>query len=149
MTAEATTASTTAAETASTATTKRTVLVLVLSALAAAAATTIVAFTARAVGADPEFPPLQPYVYLTFAIPGLLAAVGGWVLAVRYVRRSARALTVLVPVLLVLSFTPDVALLLLGFIPGANLTAVVALMFMHVIVAASAVIAGRTIAPPQ
>ena len=56
---------------------------------------------------------------------------------------------VLVPVLTVLSFAPDVALLVLGFIPGTTAVGVVALMLMHLVVVAAAVIAGRRIAPAR
>jgi hypothetical protein len=45
----------------------------------------------------------------------------------------------LVPVLAVLSFVPDAILLATGFIPGASLTAILALATMHVVVVAVAV----------
>src|SRR3546814_6810649 len=75
----------------------------VLLVVAAVAATAIVlsavAFGALALGADAGFAPLQPGPYLTFGIVGVLASLAGWVLIVRSVRRSARLLRVLVPVL--------------------------------------------------
>lgn len=126
------------------------VALTVLAAVAASAiATTLIALVARAVGAGDAFPPLQPAVYLTFAAAGTLAALGGWALVVRLVPRSARVLRVLVPVLVVLSLVPDVVLLITGFIPGATPGAVVALMLMHPVVAASAVVAGQRIAPAR
>lgn len=127
----------------------RTIVILVLAVLAVAVATAIVAVAALALGADPTFVPLQPMVYLSFAIPGVLGAIAGWAFVVRFLRQSARALTVLVPVLLALSLIPDVALLNLGFIPGATVTGVVGLMLMHPIVAVTAALAGRVIAPPR
>jgi hypothetical protein len=128
----------------------RTVALLVLAAVAASALlTSLIALVARAAGAGDAFPPLQPQVYLAFAIGGTLAALGGWALVVRFVRRSARLLRVLVPVLVVLSFVPDIALLVLGFIPGTTPGAVIALMLMHLVVAAVAVLAGRRIAPAR
>lgn len=126
------------------------VALTVLAAVAASAiATTLIALVARAVGVGDAFPPLQPAVYLTFAAAGTLAALGGWALVVRLVPRSARVLRVLVPVLVVLSLVPDVVLLITGFIPGATPGAVVALMLMHPVVAASAVVAGQRIAPAR
>jgi hypothetical protein len=137
------TVSTTATSTTATSRT-RTIVVLVLAALIVGVATTVVAFAALAAGADPAFAPLQPMAYLSFAIAGVLVAIAGWVLVVRFVRRSARALTILVPVLLALSLIPDV-----GFIPGATVAGVVGLMLMHPIVAVTATLAGRAIAPPR
>jgi hypothetical protein len=46
-------------------------------------------------------------------------------------RRPRTLLTVLVPVLLVLSLVPDVMLLVTGFIPGTTTTGAIALMLMH------------------
>jgi len=127
-----------------------TVTLTVLAAVAASALlTTLIAFVARAAGAGDAFPPLQPQAYLTFATAGTLLAIGGWVLVVRFVARSARLLRVLVPVLVVLSFTPDVVLLLTGFIPGGTPGAVVALALMHPVVAGAAVLAGQRIAPAR
>jgi len=150
MTAEPIPAVSTAASTRTPAASRaRTIVVLVLAVVITAIATTVVAFSALALGADPAFAPLRPMLYLSFAIPGVLAAIGGWVLVVRFVRRSARALTVLVPVLLALSLIPGVALLITGFIPGATPTGVVGLMLMHPIVAVTATLAGRAIAAPR
>lgn len=127
----------------------RTALLVIGAVAASAALTSIVAFVARAAGAGDAYPPLQPAVYLSFAIVGTLAALGGWVLVVRFVRRSARLLRVVVPALLVLSLVPDVALLALGFIPGTTAGGAIALMLMHVAVAAVAVLAGQRIAPAR
>ena len=125
-------------------------LALALGAVVVAAlASTASALGAIALGADPSFGPLQPPVYLSFAVLGTLAALGGWLLVVRVVRRSARALGILVPGLLVLSLVPDVVLLVTGFIPGTTVAGVVGLMLMHPIVAAVAVLTGRMIAPPR
>lgn len=114
---------------------------------ASALATSAVAFAARAAGASPDFAPLQPQAYLTFATAGTLLAILGWVLVVRLARRPARLLRVLVPTLLVLSLVPDVVLLFMGFIPNTNPVAVFGLMLMHPIVAGVAVLVGQRIAP--
>ncbi len=127
-----------------------TVTLTVLAAVAASAVvTTAIALVARAAGAGDAFPPLQPQAYLTFAVAGTIVALGGWLLVVRLVRRSARALRVLVPALVVLSWIPDVVLLVTGFIPGATPGAVIALALMHPTVAGIAVFAGRRIAPAR
>lgn len=123
------------------------VLVGALSVLAAMAASAIVAGIAVALGADPSFGPLLPPVFLAFAAAGTIAGLLGWVVVARRAAHPDRVLRVLVPVLVVLSLIPDVALLILGFIPGSSPTAVVALMLMHPIAAVSAVIGGRRIAP--
>ncbi|TPW76796.1 DUF6069 family protein [Schumannella sp. 10F1B-5-1] len=123
------------------------VLIGALSVLAAMAASAIVAGIAVALGADPSFGPLLPPVFLAFSAAGTIAGLLGWVLIARRAAHPGRLLRVLVPVLVVLSLVPDVALLILGFIPGSSPTAVVALMLMHPIAAVSAVIGGRRIAP--
>lgn len=124
--------------------------VLVLAALVVVAtATTLVSLAAIALGAEPDFGPLQPAAYLPYAIIGTLAALGGWVLVVRFVARSARLLRVVVPVLVGLSLIPDIALLVTGSIPGTTTVGVVALMLMHPLVAVAAVFTGRMIAPPR
>ncbi len=123
-------------------------LLLVLTGVAAsAAATTHLAVLATLMGAG--FAPLEPLPILTFAIVGTLLAIAGWVLVVRFVKRSAPVLRVLVPALVAASLIPDVILLATGFIPGTTPLGVVALMLMHVVVAASAVAVGRRIAPPR
>ena len=127
----------------------RTAGLALLAVALAAVGTTIASLAALAAGADPSFAPLNPPVYLTFAVVGTLVAVGGWVLVVRRARRPAQVLGILVPVLLVLSLVPDVILMLTGFIPGTSVAGVVGLMLMHPIVAASAVLAGSMIAPPR
>lgn len=126
------------------------VALLVLAAVGGAAAgASVIALAAHALGAGEGFMPLQPPAYLSFTVAGTLAALGGWWLVVRFVRGSARLLRILVPVLLVLSWVPDAVLLATGFLPGATPLGVVALMAMHVVVAAAAVLVGRRIAPPR
>lgn len=126
------------------------ITLLVLAGVAASAiATTVISLAAGALGANPGFMPLQPALYLSFATAGTLAAIAGWTLVVRFVRRSARVLRVAVPVLVALSLIPDVVLLLTGFIPGSNVAGVVGLMLMHPTVAAVAVLVGSRIAPAR
>ena len=117
----------------------RTVALLAAAAAVAGLATTVIAFTARAVGAGDAFPPLQPNVYLPFVVLGLVAATGGWALVRARAARPVRLLRVLVPVLTVLSLVPDVLLGATGFIPGATVTGSVALGLMHLTVVGVAV----------
>ena len=62
-------------------------------------------------------------------------------------KNPARVLSILVPVLTVLSFIPDTALAIIGFIPGASLTAVLGLATMHLVVVAVAVLLSLRLAP--
>ncbi|MGP3536382.1 DUF6069 family protein [Microbacterium sp. RD1] len=117
--------------------------------VASAIFTSALAFAALALGADAAFIPLQPGPYLTFGIAGFLVGLAGWVLVVRFARRSARVLRVLVPVLVLLTLVPDVVLLLTGFLPGTTGIGVAALMLMHVLVAATAVFIGQRISPAR
>ncbi len=117
----------------------RTVLILLGAIAGAVAVNAVVAAVAVRAGASASFQPLTPPVYATFTVLGVIAGWIGW----RIVRRrSARARTVLmllVPVVTLASFTPDLVLLATRFIPGTDPTAVVALMAMHVAVVAFAV----------
>lgn len=140
---------TTASTVAPRPTAARAALLVAAGVAASALAAALLSLLGLALGADPTFAPLQPPAYLTFAILGALAAIGGWVLVVRLVRSSARVLRALVPALVALSLIPDVVLLLTGFIPGATPTGVVALMLMHPSVAAIAVLVGSRLAPAR
>jgi len=122
------------------------VLTLVAAAAVAVAACAAIALAAVAAGAT-AFPPLMPYVFGPFAIAGLLAAYAGWRIVRGRVARPRAVLRVLVPALLVLSFIPDVILLLTGFIPGTTATGAVGLMLMHLTVAAVAVPVAQRLAP--
>ncbi len=125
----------------------RAALLLAAAFVVAGAANTVVALTALAVGADPEFAPLRAPAYLTFTLLGLLAASVGWRLVRRFARNPARVLRILVTVAVARALVPDVALALTGFIPGSNLTGVLALSMMHVVTVAVAVPVLQRLAP--
>jgi hypothetical protein len=126
---------------------RRTTLVTLVAAIAIAVlAAGTIALAAIAAGAT-AFAPLMPYVFGPFAAVGVLAAYAGWRIVRASVRRPRQVLRVLVPVLLVLSFIPDVVLLLTGFMPGTTTTGAVALMLMHLVVAAIAVPVSQRLAP--
>ena len=103
------------------------------------AANTIVAVTARNLGASSGFAPLTLPVYGGFTAVGVVAGWLGWRIVQRRAARPRTVLTALVPLVTVLSVTPDLLLLALHFIPGASTTGVVALMVMHVVVVVCAV----------
>ena len=125
----------------------RTAVPLVAGIVVAGTATTVVAFAALAAGADPRFAPLSAPASLTFTVVGVLAAYAGWRVVRRFARNPAATLRILVPVVLVLSFVPDVVLGITRFIPYTDTTGAVALAIMHVVVAGVAVPLSARLAP--
>ncbi|MGN6326248.1 DUF6069 family protein [Pseudolysinimonas sp.] len=115
----------------------RTALLLTAGVVVAGAASTVVALTVTALGAG--FPPLMPAVFLPFVVLGFAAAAGGWAIVRARANRPGRVLAVLVPVLTLVSFAPDVALAATGFIPGTTATGVSALALLHLVVVGVAV----------
>jgi hypothetical protein len=129
--------------------TGRIALTLVVAVAITIALNAVVAAIAGAAGATPGYGPLTFPAYGLFTALGFIAGWFGWTLIVRRAARPAALLRVLVPVVLVLSFIPDVVLLITGFIPGTTAVAAVALMVMHVIVVAIAVPTYARLAPPR
>lgn len=127
--------------------TRRTAVLTLIAAIAVAiAAAEIIALAAVAAGAT-AFPPLMPLVFGPFAAVGVLAGYTGWRIVRRLASTPRRVLRVLVPVVLALSFIPDVVLLSTGFIPGTTATGAVALMLMHLTVAGIVVPVSQRLAP--
>jgi hypothetical protein len=124
-----------------------TATILAVGVIVAILANSVIAIAAHAAGANANFSPLQIFVYAPFTAVGLIAAYIGWRIVGRRAHHPAATLRVLVPVLTVLSFAPDSILAITGFIPGATLTAVVALGLMHLVVVAVAVPICARIAP--
>jgi hypothetical protein len=122
-------------------------LALVAAIVVAVAANTVVALAALAAGASPAFSPLTIAVYGPFTVHGILAGYVGWRIVRGRAANPLRALRVLVPLLLVLSFAPDTVSAIIGFIPGSSLTGFVALMIMHPIVVAVGVPVYQRLAP--
>jgi hypothetical protein len=122
-------------------------LAVTAGAVIAIGANSVDAFAAIAAGASSSFAPLWPAVYAPFSVVGVVGAFVGWSIIRRRSSRPAAVLRVLVPVLAVLSFVPDAVLLATGFIPGASLTAVLALAIMHIVVVAVAVPLCQRLAP--
>jgi len=98
----------------------------------------VIAVIALAIGAPDDFQPLKPGSYIFLTTLGVLIGAGGWAI-VRKAAKDAEALVRwLVPAVVVVSFVPDFLLWSAG---GA--TGVIALLVMHVAVAATAVTAYR------
>jgi hypothetical protein len=110
-------------------------------------ANAIIAFSALAAGASSAYPPLMPPAFLTFTAIGVGVGYLGWRIVRRMFERPARVLRVLVPVVLVLSWVPDVILAITGFIPGTTVTGALGLALMHAVVVAVAVPVYARIAP--
>jgi uncharacterized protein DUF6069 len=104
----------------------------------------VVALLARAAGASAEFVPLHPSSYLPLTVIGLVLGASGWAVVRRVAGRPATLLRRLIPVVVLVSFVPD--LTQLGS-AGGGLLAVAALMVMHVVVAAAGVLAYRRVLP--
>jgi len=110
----------------------------------------LVALVAKAVFDIPdEFQQLTLPVYGFLTVLGAIVGAIGWHLVVARSRNASGVLRVLVPTVLVLSFIPDVMLLVTESQPGTTTAGVVALMLMHVGVAAAALPAFRRFIPPQ
>jgi hypothetical protein len=106
---------------------------------AAVVAILLNAVVAAVAGAPSGYGPLTPPAYGLFTVLGLGIGWLGWRLVLSRARDPRRTLSVLVPVVLVASFIPDILLLVLRFIPGTTTSAAVALMAMHVVVVLVAV----------
>ena len=100
-------------------------------------------------GAGDDFVPLTPGPIILWTLVGALVGAVGWRLVVTRSARSRALLGTLVPVVLVLSLVPDVALLATNSTPGQTTGGVVALMVMHVVTAVIAVTAYRRAMPAR
>jgi hypothetical protein len=121
-----------------------------LAAVGAFAVNSVIALVGRG-GLDvpSEFMPLQPQVYGSLTVVGVLVGALGWRLVAARSANALPVLRVLVPVVLVLSFIPDVVLLATKSQPGTTTAGVLCLMLMHLGVAAVAVPVYRRFMPPQ
>lgn len=117
----------------------RRALILAAAVAIAIAANSMVALIAVAAGAPTTYGPLTLPAFSLFTTVGVVAGWIGWSLVRRHARDPRRTLTMVVPIVTVASFVPDVLLLALRFIPGTTVSAVIALMVMHLVVVAVAV----------
>ena len=82
---------------------------------------------------SPEFMPLQIGPPIAFTIMGVLGAVIVYAIIGRLSRRPIRLFRVIALIVLVLSFIPDIGLLMTGMIPGTSPVAVGTLASMHIV----------------
>lgn len=108
-------------------------------ALIAVALNALVSWVAVSWGAPATYGPLTLPAYGLFTVLGVVGGWVGWTLLRRRAQNPDRMLRLLVPVVTLVSFVPDVLLLAFGFIPGTTTIAVLALMVMHIVVVAVAV----------
>ncbi|TDU03099.1 hypothetical protein EDD99_1515 [Streptomyces sp. 846.5] len=113
----------------------------------AVAVNAIVAATAHAAGASDDFEALQLPSYAALTVLGVLIAAAAWAIIRARSARPARLLRTLVPVVLIISLIPDVMVGISDSQPGTSWGAVIALMVMHVAVAAVAVPSYRRLLP--
>ena len=115
-------------------------------AVVASAGNAVISLLAHALGASSKFQALTPAAYVPLTVIGIVAGTIGWGIVRRLAKDPGRLLGRLVPIVVVVSFVPDLALLG-GNQPGTSALAVVALMAMHVLVATVAVLAYRRVLP--
>ena len=84
------------------------------------------------------FFPLQSAAFVMLTVVGVLAAVIAYAVIGRFTHNPVRNFRVVAGVALLVSFLPDLGLLVSGM-PGATFTGVLGLMAMHVVAAAVAV----------
>jgi hypothetical protein len=116
----------------------RIALATALAAIVATAVDYVIQEATRSLFAIPvEFAPFQGTV-IPYTIGGIVLAAIAYVVVQRFARDPRRAYMRLAIVALVLSWIPDVALLLINE-PGATVAGVAALMLMHAVAAVTIV----------
>ena len=117
----------------------RIALAIVLAAVVAAVVNTLLGLLIGVI----EGTGYNPTTAIAYSVIGVLIGALGWALVRRVAPRPAAVLRWLVPLVVVLSFVPD--LLLLQY--GLSVLLVVGLMLMHVVCAVVAVPAFRRVLP--
>jgi hypothetical protein len=115
--------------------------ILVVAVVLAALLDTAIAALGHAAGASHQFNPLEPPAFVSFTLFGILIGAAGWAIVRRRAARARALLRRLVPGVLAVSFIPDLAMLVVSYLPHSNAAGVVALLGMHVVVATIAVTA--------
>lgn len=82
---------------------------------------------------DPAFLPLTLLPPIIFTVVGVLGAVIVYALAGRFARDPNPLFRRIALVALIVSFIPDILMLITGFNPGTTLANVLVLMLMHVV----------------
>ncbi|MEU8636462.1 DUF6069 family protein [Amycolatopsis sp. NPDC048633] len=116
--------------------TSATALRLGVAVVAAAAVNAVIALTASSLDDGGIGMGLNAASYLPATVLGLLLGTAGWILIAR---RAPKALRVVVPAVLVLTWVPDLLLLT----AGATAANVAGLMLMHLVVTTAVVLALR------
>ncbi|WP_328502720.1 DUF6069 family protein [Streptomyces sp. NBC_00457] len=107
----------------------------------------IIAVIAHAAGASDDFRPLKTPSYVSFTLLGVLIGALGWSIVRKMSADPDALLRKLVPIVVVLSFIPDLAMPVSDYQPHADSTGVAALIIMHITTAAIAVFAYRKVLP--
>jgi hypothetical protein len=121
-------------------------LAVVAAVVVGALATTAIAAVAHGAGVSHAFSPLRPGAYIALIVLGVLGGAVGWQIVRSRAARPARLLRTLVPVVVILSFIPDLAIGITGS-DHATWGGVIALMAAHVVVATAAVTSFATFLP--
>ncbi|MBB5158895.1 DUF6069 family protein [Saccharopolyspora phatthalungensis] len=111
---------------------------IALAAVVASAINLAVGTLTHASGAMPpmEFMGLEPVVYLPSTVFGVIAGAIGWAVIRRRAKHPEPLLRRLVPIVVGVSFIPD---LVLYFVASMPFIPVLALMVMHIVIAAISV----------
>ena len=129
---------------------KSTAAAAAVGAVGALVINSVIALLTKAIFDIPdEFQQLTLPVYGFLTVVGAIVAAVVWHVVVKRSRNASGVLRVLVPTVLVLSLIPDVMLLVNESQPGTTTAGVIALMLMHVGVAAATVPALRRFVPPR
>ena len=113
-------------------------LAVVVAVVVGALGTTVIAAIAHAAGVSHSFSPLHPGTYIAFIVLGVLGGAVGWQLVRARAHQPATLLRTLVPVVVILSFIPDIAIGITGTF-HATWGGAMALMAAHVVVATTAI----------
>ncbi len=87
----------------------------------------------------PEFLPLGTARYVIFTIIGMIGAIVVYVAVVKSTQQPVRMFTIVAVVFLIISYVPDILMLVVEFMPGATVPGVVTLMAMHTVPALAAI----------
>ncbi len=87
----------------------------------------------------PEFLPLGTVRYVIFTIVGMIGAIVVYVALVKTSQQPIRIFTMVSVVFLIISYVPDILMLVTEFMPGATIPGVATLMVMHTVPALAAI----------
>jgi hypothetical protein len=102
-------------------------------------ASAVIAAIAHGADVSHAFAPLHFATFTVLIVPAVIAGAVGWQLVRSRAKNPSRLLARLVPVVLLLSFVPDVLVGITKTLTATTWGGVIALMAMHVAVASAAV----------